>query len=99
MDVQQLMQLLQGNPQLFQQLLQILMQAGIVAPGPKMQGAGGPPQGGRPGGPPGGMPPGGGRPQMPQGPPQRPMGRPGGPPQGGGGMMQGGGGRPMPRPM
>ena len=72
MTIEQLMQMFKQNPQLLQQLVQMLMQAGIVGP---------PPQGGQgrpPGMPPGGrgMPPGG--PQM-----QRPQGPPPGPPQGG----------------
>jgi hypothetical protein len=81
MDIQQLMQILQGNPQLLMQLIQALMQAGIVAPGPKMQGMGG----GRPQPGPMQPTPGGG-----------PAGAAGGPGVGIGraAMAAGGGGRP-----
>ena len=83
MGMEQIMAAIQQNPQILQQLVQMLIQAGIVLPGPKMQGAGGPggppgmsPQGPPPGGPPGGM--------RPQGPPPGgpPPGGPGGPPPG-----------------
>lgn len=91
MTIEQLMQILQSQPDLLQQLVMALLQAGIVAPGPAMQGAGGP-QGPPP---PGAMPPGaGGPPPGMQGPPPGPAG-PAGPPPQGGGMM--GGPMPMPR--
>ena len=68
MGIEQLVQLLQSNPELMKQLVEMLIQAGIVTPGPAMQG--GPPQGGMPpqGPPPqGGMPPQGGGGMPPQG--------------------------------
>ena len=78
MGIEQIMQALQANPQMLMQLVQMLIQAGICAPGAKMQGAGG--GGMPPGGPAGGMQPGGGPPGMAGGP--------------GAGRGQMGGGRP-----
>ena len=75
MGLQEIMAALQQNPQLMVQLIQMLIQAGIVLPGPKMQGAGGEMPGG-------GMPPGG---QRPPGMQPNPGGGPAGP-QGGPGM-------------
>jgi hypothetical protein len=90
MGMEQIMQALQQNPQLMMQLVQMLIQAGICAPGPKlqqMQGAGG-----------GMAPPGAGGPPRPQGMQPTPGGGPAGA-QGGSGMGMGraaamGAGRP-----
>ena len=81
MTIEQLMQALQQNPQLMVQLIQMLIQAGICTPGPRMQG------GGAPGGVPPGAPPRG--PGGPGGPGGGPPGPAGGP--GRGGMPMGGG--------
>jgi hypothetical protein len=80
MNLQQLMQILQQNPQLMMELIQGLIQAGICLPGPKMQGAGGQAPGG-----PGMPPPGAGGPPRPAGMQPTPGGGPAGP-QGGPGM-------------
>ena len=78
MSPEQLIQILTQNPQLLQQLVQMLISAGICLPGPKMGGQGG----GRGEMPGGGLPPGG---QRPRGMQPNPGGGPAGP-QGGPGM-------------
>jgi len=75
MGIEQIMQALQQNPQMLIQLVQMLIRAGICAPGPKMQGMGA----GAPPGAPGGGPP------RPAGMQPNPGGGPAGP-QGGPGM-------------
>jgi len=74
MGIEQLIQVLQQNPQLMIELVQMLIQAGICAPGPAMQGGG-----------PGMPPPGAGGPPRPAGMQPMPGGGPAGP-QGGPGM-------------
>ena len=68
MTMEQIMQAIQQNPQLLIQLVQALMQAGLVLPGPALQqgpGGGAMTPGGGPPGPGGG--PGAGAGQMPPG--------------------------------